>query len=101
MLSCDNFSIIQGLSQEFGQGGGLNIFYKGKAQHPSGPENPLKSIDFTGQGGGLSPHSPPLNTTLEGTIVNHCCNSFNDGSSQLEQLKRAQKLITWRKLKFL
>ena len=35
----------------------------GGAQHPLGPENPLKSIDFTSPGG-LSPHSPPLNTPL-------------------------------------
>ena len=41
--------VCQGRIQEFFQGG---------AQHPLGPENPLKSIDFTGPGG-LSPHSPP------------------------------------------
>ena len=43
----------QGRIQEFVQGG---------AQHPLGHENPLKSIDFIGPGGGLSPKSPPLNT---------------------------------------
>ena len=40
------------------KGGGLTFFsFHGGAQHPLGPENPLKSIDFTGpvQGGGLSP----------------------------------------------
>ena len=33
--------------------GGLTFFYlsMGRAQHPLGPENPLKSIDFTGPGG--------------------------------------------------
>jgi len=41
-----------------------------RAQHPLGPENLLKSIDFTGPGGGLSPHSPPpLNTPLMGNPV--------------------------------
>ena len=29
-----------------------------------GPENPLKSIDFTGPGGGLAPIALPLNTPL-------------------------------------
>jgi len=41
--------------------GGLKIFFSfqgGGAQHPLGPENPLKSIDFTGPGG------PPLITPL-------------------------------------
>ena len=28
-------------------------------QHLLGPENPLKSIDFTGPGGGLVPIAPP------------------------------------------
>ena len=37
--------------------GGLN-FFPGGAQHPLGPENPLKLIDFTGSGG-LVLHSPP------------------------------------------
>ena len=41
----------QGHSQKFVQGG-LTFFA------PLGPENPLKSIDFTGPGG-LSPHIPP------------------------------------------
>ena len=33
--------------------GGLKFFFsfQGGAQHPLGPENPLKSIDFTGPGG--------------------------------------------------
>ena len=30
-----------------------------------GHENPLKSIDFTGPGGGLSPNSPLVNTPLK------------------------------------
>ena len=43
---------IQGRIQEFVQGGGLNFFlFQGGAQHPLGPENPLKSIDFTGPAG--------------------------------------------------
>ena len=39
--------------------GGLKIlFFPGEgAQHPLGPENPLKSIDFTGPGESLA--SPP------------------------------------------
>jgi len=44
----------QGRIQEFVQG--LLIFLSfqggGGAQHPLGPENPQKSIDFTGPGGG-------------------------------------------------
>jgi len=40
--------------------GGLKFFlFSGGAQHPLGPENPLKSIDFTGSGGGLAPITPP------------------------------------------
>ena len=40
----------QGRIQEFVQGG-LNLSFQGRgAQHPLGPENPLKSIDFTGPG---------------------------------------------------
>ena len=32
--------------------GGLTFFiFPGGAQHPLGPENPLKSIDLTGSGG--------------------------------------------------
>ena len=38
---------------------GLKFFSFQGAQHPLGHENPLKSIDFTGPEGGLSPHSPP------------------------------------------
>ena len=44
--------------------GGLKFFFQGGGSAPVGHENPLKSIDFTGQGGGLSPNSPPLNTPL-------------------------------------
>ena len=44
-------------SQKFVQGR-LTFFYLSRgAQHPSGPENPLKSIDFTGPGG-LAPIAP-------------------------------------------
>ena len=49
-------SLNQRRIQEFVQGGGLNFFlFPGGAQHPLGPENPLKSKDFTGPGGGLAP----------------------------------------------
>ena len=42
-------------SQKFVQGG-LNFFFnQGGLQHPLGPENSLKSIDFTGPGGSLAP----------------------------------------------
>ena len=44
--------------------GGLKVFFfpgGGGAQHPLGPENPLKSIDFTGPGESLA---SPLNTPL-------------------------------------
>ena len=39
--------------------GGLKFFYlsMGRAQHPLGPENPLKSMDFTGPEG-AKPYSP-------------------------------------------
>ena len=33
--------------------------YSGEAQHMLGPENPLKSIDFTGPWGGSAPIAPP------------------------------------------
>ena len=42
-------------------GGGLNLFLSkgGRVQHPLEHENPLKSIDFTGQvGGGSAPIAP-------------------------------------------
>jgi len=39
---------------------GAYIFsFQGGAQHPLGHENLLKSIDFTGPGGGLAPIAPP------------------------------------------
>ena len=38
--------------------GGLH-FFPGGAQHPLGPENPLKSIDFTGPWGSLAPIAYP------------------------------------------
>ena len=41
----------QGRIQEFVQGG-LIFFFPEGTRHPLGPENPLKSIDFTG------PHAP-------------------------------------------
>ena len=56
--------LIQGRIQEFVQGGSLNFFFS----FQGGDENPLKSIDFTGPGGGLSPHSPPLNTPLASLV---------------------------------
>ena len=40
------------------QGGGSTV-----SQHPLGPENPLKSIDFTDPGRGLAPITPPTLTT--------------------------------------
>ena len=46
-------SVFRNLSR-----GGLN-FLSLLSQHSLGPENPLKSIDFTGPGGGLSLKSPP------------------------------------------
>ena len=50
-----------GVFRSLSKGGGLKLFFffPGEAQHPLGPENPLKLIDFTGPGGWLSPHSPP------------------------------------------
>jgi len=51
---------VQGRIKEFVQGGALNFFFPGGAQHLLGPENPLKSIDFAVTwGGGLNPHGPP------------------------------------------
>ena len=47
---------------EFKAGAYSGICPGGGAQHPFGPENPLKSIDFTGPGG-LNPIAP-LNTPL-------------------------------------
>ena len=47
-----DFQCEQGRIQEFVQGVGLKFFLsRGGAQHPLGHKTPLKSIDFTGQGG--------------------------------------------------
>ena len=51
--------------------GGLIFFiFPGGAQHPLGPENPLKSIEFTGPGRGLAHIAPPLNTPLTSLFIN-------------------------------
>ena len=58
-------------------GGGLNfILFPRGAQHPLGPENPLKSIEFTGPGR-LSPH-PECASGLNWTdiFVDNCTNHF-------------------------
>ena len=57
--------------------GGLNfILFPRGAQHPLGPENPLKSIEFTGPGR-LSPH-PECASGLNWTdiFVDNCTNHF-------------------------
>ena len=42
----------RGVFRNLSRGGGLNFFLSpGGAQHPLGPENPMKSIEFTGPGG--------------------------------------------------
>ena len=44
--------ILRGVFRNLSKGGGLEMFsFHGGAKHPLGPENPLKSIDFTGPGG--------------------------------------------------
>ena len=53
---------ILGVFRNLSRGGLKFISLSRGAQHLLGPENPLKSIDFTGPGGELSP--PPLNTPL-------------------------------------
>ena len=60
MYMC-RYRYSQGRIQEFVQEVCLNflLFQGWGAQHPLGPENSLKSIDFSGPGGGLSPSSPP------------------------------------------
>ena len=52
--------------------GGLTFFLLpwGGGSAPFVPESPLKSIDFTGPGGGLSPHSPHPEYA---TSVNQTC----------------------------
>ena len=56
---CD-LVIAQGRIQEFVQGGlKFFIFPGGGAQLQFGPENHLKSIEFTGLGGGLAPIAHP------------------------------------------
>ena len=56
--------MISGAYSGICPGGGLNFFLSMRwAQHPLGPENPLKSIDFTGPEGA---HSPiPLKRPLD------------------------------------
>ena len=58
MINLTKTNIFQSL--DFGSGAysgifhgeGLTFFFsRGGAQHPLGPEKPLKSIDFTGYGG--------------------------------------------------
>jgi len=50
----------RGVFRNLSRGGGAYIFsFQWGDQHPLGNENPLKSIDFTGPGGGVSPNSPP------------------------------------------
>ena len=58
-----------GAYSEICPGGGLHFFLpRGGPHHPLGYENPLKSIEFTGQGGGgLAPIAPPLNKPLPST----------------------------------
>ena len=63
-LSLCSISVALSLRDVFrnlSKGGGLKFFlFPGRGtQHPLGPKNILKAIDFTGPGGGLSPHSPP------------------------------------------
>ena len=66
------------------------------AQYPLGHENPLKSIDFTGPGKGLSPNSPPPEYASEGHIlVNFCVFFFCVKSSRVSnacRLKQAHEL---------
>ena len=47
-------SVVRNLSRK----GAYFFLFQVGAQQPSGPENSLKTIDFTGPGRGLSPHSP-------------------------------------------
>ena len=47
-----------GRFQEFVKGGHTFFSPGGGAQHPLGPDNPLKTIYFTGPGGRLSPNIP-------------------------------------------
>ena len=67
-LSLCSVSVALSLRDVFrnlSKGGGLKFFlFPGRGtQHPFGPENPPKSIYFTGPGGGLAPIAP-LNTLL-------------------------------------
>ena len=80
-------------------GVGLNFLSFQGGSASVGALNYLKSIDFSGHGGGLAPIAPPEYAPGG----NHCKSLLQLFwlSSQLEQLKRAQKLITRRKLKFL
>ena len=64
-------------SKEFFLSGG------GGAQNPFGPENPLKSIGFTGPGGGLASIAPPWNTPLKGTIP---CKGLDPGKGPEESV---------------
>ena len=52
LLYQDYFNIYQERTHEFVQGGAQIFFsFQWGAQHSLGPENPMKSIDFTGPGG--------------------------------------------------
>ena len=53
--------LVAGAYSEICPGGDLKFFSLSRvwAQHPLGPENTLKSINFTGPGGGLAPIAPP------------------------------------------
>jgi len=60
---------------EFSMGGLTFFFFTGGA--PVGPENPLKSIDFTGPGGGgLAPYLTTPLLELFKKLYNNRKNSF-------------------------
>ena len=74
------------------------FFYKGGgAQHPLGPENPLKSINNTGPGGGWAPIAP-LNTPQNKDDV------FSGNFSQVNKFtrkeKEAREAVNWPLLLF-
>ena len=55
---------VRGVVRNFSRGVKFFLSFPGDAQHPLGPENPLKLKDFTGHGEGLVPIAPPLTTPL-------------------------------------
>ena len=60
---------VRGVVRNFSRGVKFFLSFPGDAQHPLGPENPLKLKDFTGHGEGLVPIAPPPDYASEACML--------------------------------